>query len=121
MAPCTSRLKFAIDLTQWTLAGVLAFVLRQPGDWQVLDHTIPLWALVTLAITAFLIRAFRLHRQTWRQVSVQDLLDRAKRACLVCVARTEDGLLRLLDQHAGIAALGGHALLDLARRGEQRA
>ena len=38
-----------------------------------LGATIPLWAIGTLGVRALLIWAFRLHRQTWREVSVEYL------------------------------------------------
>jgi FlaA1/EpsC-like NDP-sugar epimerase len=67
--------KFATDLGLWTLAGLLAFPLRQPNKWLELGSTIALYLAIGVALKCVLIPARRLHRQSWQQVSFHDLLD----------------------------------------------
>jgi FlaA1/EpsC-like NDP-sugar epimerase len=67
------RAKFVIDLVLWVMAGVVAFPLRQPGDWLGGGVAIPFYALVSVIVAMLLIRTYRLNRQTWRQVTVHDL------------------------------------------------
>lgn len=70
-----TRVKFLLDLGMWAAAAALAFPLRMPTDWMDAgsETRLIVWVVVSLPVQAALIAGFRLHRQSWRQVSVRDL------------------------------------------------
>lgn len=65
--------KYAIDLTLWTLAAPIAFVVRY--EWRFVDHLVQLliYSCIGLAIKAFLCFVIPLYRQSWHKVGVNDL------------------------------------------------
>lgn len=65
--------KFLTDLSLWTVAVPVAFLLRVEDAW--LRYGTPMihHALLSLPLKALLIYAFGLHRQTWHKVGVRDL------------------------------------------------
>ncbi len=65
--------KYAIDLALWTVCGVLAFLLRVDDLLPRYLPTMAAYVLISLPFKAILIRAFGLHAQSWRKVSVRDL------------------------------------------------
>ena len=69
----SSRLKYAIDLSLWTLAAPLAFWLRigetSVDEWR---HLL-VYGLTGFMLKAALIWHYRLYRQTWGRVGVRDL------------------------------------------------
>jgi FlaA1/EpsC-like NDP-sugar epimerase len=66
--------KFLLDLSLWTAAGVLAFLLRLDGRLGPI-RVVLLYALLGLPIRSALIHRFGLYRQAWRKIGVRDLVD----------------------------------------------
>jgi FlaA1/EpsC-like NDP-sugar epimerase len=125
-----ARKKYAVDLAIWTTAGILAFPIRLPTGWVSEWPTVLLYALVTLPIKAGLLAAFRLYRQTYRQVTVQDLVVLLQAVGIAVAASFVIGLawhdvagfprgLPLIEGLVAIAGLGGVRLLTriLVERG----
>jgi FlaA1/EpsC-like NDP-sugar epimerase len=69
-----SWIKLAIDLTLWMAAGILAFPLRVFDGWSEEAGTIAVYAAVTAAVGAASFIAFGLPRQSWREVTIGDLV-----------------------------------------------
>ncbi len=67
--------KFVVDVFLWTVAGVVAFILRVEGRLGGFGHVLVVYTLVCLPIEAALIYRFHLYRQAWGRVSVRDLTD----------------------------------------------
>ena len=69
-----NRIKFAADLALWTLAALLAFPLRVISE---VDEGLPTmvgYGMIALAAGIPTSIGFRLYRQTWRQITMEDLL-----------------------------------------------
>jgi FlaA1/EpsC-like NDP-sugar epimerase len=66
-------IKIATDLALWTLAGICAFYLRSPSGWVDLIPVIGWYVMVGALLKLFLIERFRLDRQVWRLVTVEDV------------------------------------------------
>ncbi len=67
------RLKVALDVGLWAIAGVLAFPLRIPAGWIGQADLVRGVALATVPVALVLVLAFGLQRQVWRRVTVEDL------------------------------------------------
>jgi FlaA1/EpsC-like NDP-sugar epimerase len=72
--PARNTIKFVADLTLWTIAGMLAFPLRVFRGFAEESGTMLVYAVVSASIGALSFAAFRLQRQSWREVSLDDLL-----------------------------------------------
>ena len=92
-------IKIATDLAVWTLAGIGAFYLRSPSGWVDLIPVIGWYALVGALLKLFLIERFRLDRQVWRLVTVEDV---RRLALTVAVGSAALLVVGLAWHHAGI-------------------
>jgi FlaA1/EpsC-like NDP-sugar epimerase len=68
------RLKVLVDLLVWTFAGFFALLLRTPAGWLELGSVVALYTLGGMVVKVSAILGFRLHRQVWRRVTIDDLL-----------------------------------------------
>ncbi len=66
-------LKALADVGLWTLASIAAIPLRIPGHWLDLGSAIPTYLGIGLVVYTTLVLVFRLHRQSWRTVTMMDL------------------------------------------------
>ena len=67
------RLKATVDVAAWTLAAIVAFPLRTPSHWLELTPTIAEYVLLGIPVYLALELRLRLHRQSWRNVTLLDL------------------------------------------------
>jgi FlaA1/EpsC-like NDP-sugar epimerase len=66
------REKFFLDLTVWSLAGLLAFFVRIDLPWLEHKRAIVLYLALGLIPKALIVYVFGLHRQSWHKVGVRD-------------------------------------------------
>ena len=72
-APIRVPWKYAVDVAVWTVAAVIAYLLRIPDPWPPSTPFL-IYLAINLPVTAVTIWAFGLPRQAWRQATIQDLL-----------------------------------------------
>ncbi|OLV16413.1 polysaccharide biosynthesis protein [Deinococcus marmoris] len=78
--------KFLLDLFVFTLAAVLAYVLRLDDALGSVDLSILIYALVGLPLKWLALRYFRVSRHIWRYVTFEDLSKLASMTGLVTLA-----------------------------------
>ena len=74
--------KFGIDVALWSLAGLLAFLIRTGSDSPAYIPTAIAYVLAGVPLKAVLIYLFGTHRFVWAKVSVPDLFNIAKTVAL---------------------------------------
>jgi FlaA1/EpsC-like NDP-sugar epimerase len=66
-------LKYILDVSFWTAAAPLAFVLRLEGDYRAYFQEILLYTVSGALVKALIIKYYGLHRQSWHKVGIKDL------------------------------------------------
>ena len=69
-----NRVKFVLDLALWTFAGLAAFPLRVFSGFDDELPTMAAYGAIALLTGAVLFVCMRLYRQSWRQITIDDLL-----------------------------------------------
>ncbi len=75
--------KFLIDLLLWVVAFPAAYFIRFEGQWLPYVYDIGLLMLISVPVIFLVNLLFRLHRQSWHNISIRDLISILKSVILV--------------------------------------
>ena len=79
------RYKFLIDLALWSFTIPAAYILRLEGQWFPYATDIGALVLAAVPVIAMIIYFGRLHRQSWHNISIRDLLKLSKGVAIFAV------------------------------------